>query len=151
MAQYDYLSPTLVQLRKLIQKLKLADETLSSRFDAQVSASTDSDADYAAEVIDSRVDFWANIHASSGSNIRNGQQRFSDILTNMQTLLQNQIDELSNSKINDTLNIAEANEKRRQDLAFEENARINDDDSLQRQINELSYAVLNLIVLISQK
>ena len=78
---------TVSQLKKLaginkneIDTLTLAQAVLDARMDAQVTASTDTDADYAAEVADARVDAWANEHASLGANIRDGQQRLSRAL-----------------------------------------------------------------------
>ena len=84
---YDENSITTVgQLKNLAEKnkaeidtLTLAQEVLDARMDAQVTASTDSDADYAAEVVDARVDIWANNHDSLGTNVRDGQQRIARV------------------------------------------------------------------------
>ena len=75
MAEAEYLLPTLEHIKEIIQKQILADTVLSSRIDAQVTASTDSNADYAAEVVDGRIDTWGYEHASLGSNIRDGQRK----------------------------------------------------------------------------
>ena len=149
-AQYQDILTTVEQIRKLGRLLKTADEVLSARMNAQVTASTDSDADYAAEVADGRADAWGNVQGSLGSNIRDGQNRLSLALELLQAVLQGQIDELSESRLEDTLNIAYANETRRQELAREEEHRIADDDSLQRQINTLSEAVLGILATISE-
>ncbi len=130
--------------------LRLAQSVLDARMDAQVTASTDADADYAAEVVDGRVDIWANEQASLGGNIRGGQSRISDALNQAQTLLQGQIDALTEARMENTLNIADANETRRRELAKEEEYRTSDDDSLQRQINALSEAVLGILATISE-
>lgn len=150
MAQYEDILSTVEQIRKLGRLLKTADEVLSSRIDAQVTASTDSDADYAAEVVDGRADAWGNVYGSLGSNIRGGQNRLSLALELLQAVLQEQIDALAESRMENTLNIADANEVRRLELAREEEHRIADDDSLQRQINSLSEAVLGILAIISE-
>ena len=56
---------TVKQLKNLAEKnkteidaLTLAQEVLDSRMDTQVTATTEPDADYAAEVVDGRVDTW---------------------------------------------------------------------------------------------
>ena len=68
----------------------------------------------------------------------------------LQAVLQEQIDALAESRMENTLNIADANEVRRRELAREEVHRIADDDSLQRQINSLSEAVLGILAIISE-
>lgn len=45
-------------------------DSLETRMDANVSASTDADADYAAEVVDARVDNSDNVYASLGAHLR---------------------------------------------------------------------------------
>ena len=150
MAEYENILPTVKQIQKLARRNKTADEVLNARIDAQVTASTDSDADYAAEVADARADVWGNVQGSLGSNIRGGQERLSDALELALTLLQGQIDALSETRISNTLDIAAEAETRRRLLAKEEEHRIADDDSLQRQINSLSEAVLGILAMISE-
>ena len=150
MAEYENILPTVKQIQKLARRNKTADEVLSARIDAQVTASTDSDADYAAEVADARADAWGTVQGSLGSNIRGGQERLSDALELVLTLLQGQIDTLSETRIRNTLDIAAEAETRRRVLAKEEEHRIADDDSLQRQINSLSEAVLGILAMISE-
>ncbi|MBQ7544939.1 MAG: hypothetical protein IJT02_08350 [Synergistaceae bacterium] len=150
MAWYEYILPTVKQIQKLARRNKTAEEVLSSRIDAQVTASTDSDADYAAEVADARVDVWGNVQGSLGSNIRGGQERLSDALELALTLLQGQIDALAETRITNTLDIATEAETRRNGLAKEEEARTRDDGSLQRQIDSLSEAVLGILAMISE-
>lgn len=67
--------PDLAALKRSMQTVNSKLGTLSARIDAQVIAATDSDADYAAEVVDARVDEWGNPHGSAGSAFRNGQER----------------------------------------------------------------------------
>lgn len=74
----------IADLKKSMQAVYSQLGSLSARLDAQVTASTDSDADYAAELVDARVDEWGNPHGSAGSCFRNGQDR-----------LQRQINELA--------------------------------------------------------
>ena len=148
---------TVIQLKSSAEKakaeldaLRLVHSVLDARMDAQVTASTDTDADYAAEVVDARVDMWANEQASLGKNIRGGQSRISEALNQAQTLLQGEIDALTEARLENTLNIAEANETRRRELAKEEEYRTSNDDSLQRQINSLSEAILGILATISE-
>lgn len=89
-------------------------QVINSRFDANVTASTDSDADYAAELVDGRVDTWGNTQSSLGVNIRAGQLRLDLALKN------------------------------------EETHRIEDNQSLQKQIDALSAAVLETLAIISE-
>lgn len=89
-------------------------QVINSRFDANVTASTDSDADYATELVDGRVDTWGNTLGSLGANIRAGQLR---------------------------LDLA---------LKSEETHRIEDNQSLQKQIDALSAAVLETLAIISE-
>lgn len=133
------------------EALRLSQSVLDARMDAQVTASTEADADYAAEVVDGRVDSWANEQASLGENVRGGQSRISEALNQAQMLLQGQIDTLAEARLENSLNIAYANETRRRELAKEEEARVRDDDSLQRQIDSLSEAVLGILAIISEK
>ena len=150
MAEYENILPTVKQIQKLARRTKTAEEVLSARIDVQVTASTDSDADYAAEVADARADVWGNVQGSLGSNIRSGQERLSDALELALTLLQGQIDALSETRIRNTLDIATEAETRRDALAKEAEYRTRDDDSLQRQINSLSEAVLGILAMISE-
>ena len=62
-------------LKLAVQNAKRKIDALSSRIDEQVAASTDSDADYAAEVVDARIDEWGNLNTSLGANFRSGQER----------------------------------------------------------------------------
>ena len=56
MVQFNYILPTVKQIEKLAQKLILTLTVLNAQLDTQVTASTDADADYAAEVADAHVD-----------------------------------------------------------------------------------------------
>ena len=87
--------PDINQLKIVINFLGTLINTLSARYDANVKASTDTDADYAAELVDARVDAWANENSSLGANIRDGQLRLILGLQQVQMHLQNQIDILS--------------------------------------------------------
>ena len=141
--QLEHLKNLAVFVRALIQ-------VLDARYDANVTASTDSDADYAAEVVDARVDKWGNVQGSLGANIRGGQSRLMEALTLAQSVLQGQIDDIAETRIESTLDIATEAEARRRAIAAEEEYRTRDDDSLQRQINSLSEAVLGIIAIISE-
>ena len=151
MNQYEDIAPTVKQIEKLAQKLILTLTVLIARMDAQVTASTDADADYAAEVVDARADIWGNAWGSLGGNLRGGQSRLMESLTEIQTLLQEEIDALTESRMDGLLNISDEAEVRRRELAREEQNRILTDDSLQRQLNTLSEAVLEVLAIISEK
>ncbi len=112
MAQLEYLLPTLKQIEKAQQDRITAERVLSSRIDAQVTASTDSDADYAAETADGRIDTWGSQHASLGENIRNGQMRISL----NQEILQSQINSLAEAVLETLAIISENREKRQEEL-----------------------------------
>ena len=155
---YDENSITTVgQLKNLAEKnkaeidtLALAQEVLDARMDAQVTASTDSDADYAAEVVDARVDIWANNHDSLGANVRDGQQRIAHGLQQVQESHQAQIDALAEALLGDVAGVAEALEARRLEIGKEEESRIEKDAILQGQIDTLSNAILDIAVTISE-
>ncbi len=85
-------------------------QVLSARYDANVKASTDSDADYAAEVADARVDTWGNEQASLGANIREGQKRISNSLLLAQEALQSQVDEVAEAILKQAIMLAEVKE-----------------------------------------
>lgn len=53
-------------------------DQMTARLDANVSASTDTDADYAAEVVDARVDEEGTVHASAGTAMRSMAERISE-------------------------------------------------------------------------
>ena len=155
---YDKNSITTVgQLKKSAEKnkleidsLKLAQEVLSSRMDAQVTATTEPDADYAAEVVDGRIDTWGNEHASLGTNIRDGQQRITQGLQLVHESHQTQIDELAEALLEEATGVAETLKTRRLEISNEEESRIEKDAILQNQIDTLSNAILNIVLTISE-
>ena len=148
---------TVKQLKNLAEKnkteidaLTLAQEVLDSRMDAQVTATTEPDADYAAEVVDGRVDIWGNEHASLGANIRDGQLRISHGLQLVQESHQGQIDALAESMLEEVAGVAETLETRRLEISKEEESRIEKDSILQNQMDTLSNAILNISLQISE-
>ena len=157
MAYNDDSLTTVKQLKNLAERnktevdaLTLAQEVLDSRMDAQVTATTDSDADYAAEVVDGRVDAWANEHASLGENMRDGQARIAHGLRLVQESHQEQIDALAESMLEEVASVAETLETRRLEISQEEGSRIGSDDVLQKQINTLSNAILTITLQLSE-
>ena len=108
-------------------------QTLEVRYDANVIASTDSDADYAAEVVDARVDAWGNSHTSLGANIRAGQQDLSDAIATLEgtqgTLVSN-------------------DEQQKEEISNEASERRDDEFMVDIQLQELSEAVLRLSVMV---
>ena len=131
-------------------ELDLEQATLNSRMDAQVTASTTSYADYAAEVIDARVDTWANEQGSLGTNIRGGQSRLSDALELLQTSHQEQINLLAEARLENLVNESESNKVRRREISLEEESRIESDDVLQTQIESLSSAIFEVLLQIAK-
>lgn len=118
MVQYQYILPTVKQIKDLAQLHRNAEATLSARMDAQVSATTDSDADYAAEVVDGRVDVLGATHGSLGGNIRAWQLRQNLAITSEEvhrisdnTSLQQQIDALSEAVLEVLAIISEKRER----------------------------------------
>ena len=113
MDQFDYILPTVKQIKGLAQKFIQADAVLNARIDAQVTASTDSDADYAAEVADGRVDTWGNEQASLGANIREGQKRNSNAIIQTQEILQAQIDAIAYAEMEQAVMLSEVRDELR--------------------------------------
>lgn len=107
MVQLEYILPTLNQIKELELKHITAEAELSSRIEAQVTASIDSDADYAADVVDGRVDTWGSKHGSLGSNIRYGQMKISL----NQEILQAQINSLAEAVLETLAIISEQRER----------------------------------------
>ena len=151
---YDESSlPTVGQLKKTAEKsktkldaLKLSQEVLAARMDAQVTASTESDADYAAEVVDARIDAWANENASLGSGIREGQNRQILLLNEVKTSHQKQIDELAEARLENLITGIEVHSEFRQGLLREEQIRIENDVILQDQVDDLAESQLENLV-----
>ena len=133
---------TVKQIKALATLNKNQHEVLNSRIDAQVTASTDSDSDYAAEVVDARVDAWANENSSLGKNIRDGQTRLSQNIQDFQNSFQAQLDDEANARLAIIADGVEAHERRKVEILTEEELRVDDDDYLQNQIDTLANAVL---------
>ena len=136
--ELDTLSALNISLRTQIQ-------TLSARYDADITESTED-----SEVIDARIDSWANEHASLGANIRNGQSRLNDAINELSTILQAQIQELSEVRLGGLIEDTAAHERRRQEISQEAETRFESDSSLQEQIQELSEACLRMSVMLSE-
>lgn len=112
--------PTIEQVKFLAQLHINAENTLSSRIDAQVTASTDADADYAAEVVDGRISAWGDTLGSLGANIREGQLRLGLALHSEEVhrtadddSLQGQIDALAEAVLEVLAIISETREEGR--------------------------------------
>ena len=142
--------PSVQQLRSTLSFVISLLRTLEKRIDIQVTATTEPDADYAAEVLDGRVDTWANEHDSLGANIRDGQQRLSLGLQQVQESHQGQIDALAESMLEEVASVAETLETRRLEISKEEESRIEKDSILQNQMDTLSNAILNISLQISE-
>ena len=126
-------------------------QTLEARYDANVTASTDADADYAAEVVDARVDAWSNSHSSLGANIREGQRNLSlaiETLEETQNTLQYEYDTLSASRVDDVVGMVSNNERRKEEISIEASERRDGEFMIQLQLQELSEAVLRLSVMV---
>ena len=95
MANYKNIVPTLKQLKKQFQKYIYAISVLETQINEQVTASTDSNADYAAELVDARVDSTGTAHSSAGANVRYWQGSLED----KNEFLQDEIDDLAEAYI----------------------------------------------------
>ena len=137
-------------LAELEADLQTELQTLSGRYDANVKASTDSDADYAAEVVDARVDSWANEHSSLGANIREGFKRLADSIDESQGTFQEQLNSLSETRLGNLIDEIDAHGCRKREILQEAVERQESDSSLQGQIQSLSEASLQTIVMISE-
>ena len=78
-------------LKKLAQRVQARISAVENSLASNVTASTDSNADYAAELVDARIDAAGNAHASGGANIRYWQGS----LTEANEYIQEQVNELS--------------------------------------------------------
>ena len=143
-------TPSVAQLHSVVAFIKSLLEELEARIDIQVTATTEPDADYAAEVLDGRVDSLGNEHGSLGANIREGQRRLTLGLRAVQQSHQEQIDSLSNAVLGLSATLAETLETRRLVTQKERESRIDGDAILQKQIDTLSSAVLDLTTTIAE-
>ena len=143
-------TPSVAQLHSVVVFIKSLFEELEARIDIQVTATTEPDADYAAEVLDGRVDALGNEHGSLGANIREGQRRLTLGLRAVQQSHQEQIDSLSNAVLGLSATLAETLETRRLETQKERESRIDGDAILQKQIDTLSSAVLDLTTTIAE-
>ncbi len=108
---YDEQHVTLTEhIKTAATAIRTEIQTLSARFDAQVTASTDADADYAAEVADGRVDTWGVEQGSLGANIREGQKRNSNAVILNSEVLQAQIDNLAQAILKQAVMLSEVRE-----------------------------------------
>ena len=106
---------TVGQLNFLAEIIKRLDSVFAERINVQITTSTDSDADYAAEVADARVDTWANSHSSLGDNIRTGQFRLENLYLDIYLSLQSQIQSLAESSLKTSLMYSELKESLRKE------------------------------------
>lgn len=146
----------ITQLREVTAFLGTLIDVLSKRYDANVKASTDADADYAAEVADARVDAWGNEKQCLGANIRDGQLKLDlqiqqAINTEEQLRLadnislQEQLDDMSHAVLDAVEVMAQNKVSTTERLDLEETLRNDEDLDLQTQINSLSEAVLDIL------
>ena len=136
---------TIEQIKTLYELLTLSLAILNTRIDTDITAGTED-----SEVIDARLDAWDTENSSLGSNIRSGQSRLALGLKLLQESHQTQLDEIAEAQIDLATIIPRFITKRSQELSTEEESRVVDDDSLQSQIDELSGAILNIAIQISE-
>ena len=110
MVQFNYLLPTVKQIKDLAQRLRQADAVLHARIDAQISASSGSQADYDAEIADARADSYGNLHNSLGENIRDGQSRAANEFSISQNVLQVQINDVAEAILKQAIMLKEVKE-----------------------------------------
>ena len=123
-------------LKKLAQRVQSRISVIESSVAANVTASTDNDADYAAELVDARIDSTGTPHASAGANVRYWQGS----LTDANELLQDQINELSEGYLEmltqfNTIQIRQVRLKEVQEA----------NEALQEQINQISECYLEIL------
>ena len=131
-------------LTSLEENLRTQILALTARYDADITEATED-----SEVIDGRIDSWGNEHGSLGTNIRNGQLRLSDAINELSTLLQAQIQGLSEVRLEGLIEDTAAHERRRQEISQEAETRFESDSLLQEQVQELSEACLRISVMLS--
>lgn len=141
----------LIQLRTVTAFLGTLIDVLSKRYDANVKASTDADANYAAEVADARVDAWGNEKQCLGANIRDGQLKLDladqvegQLRANDDAGLQEQIDDMAHAVLDNVEATVQAKKCSIERIDLEEALRVDDTNNLQTQIDSLSCAVLDI-------
>lgn len=106
---------TVEQLKLLANIVKRLDSVFAERINTQITTSTDSNADYAAEVTDARVDAWANSHESLGDNVRSGQFRLENLYLDIYFSLQSQIQSLTEASLKNSIIYSELKEELRKE------------------------------------
>ena len=150
-------APNLTQFYSALTVFKALLASLESRIDIQVTASTDPDADYAAEVVDARVDAWGTAHESAGANIRNVERAIKlglEAVNQNYSEMQSEVDQEAQARTEMIVACGEIAERRKQEIFTEEEIRVKRDDNLQYQIDQLAEAVLQInseIVRINKK
>ena len=122
-------------------------DSLSTRIDTILEGATED-----AEILDARVDAEDKVHPNLGHNIRNIHsgllQAVSDIKYSVQEFqgLLHQFSAIAEAQIQDELNVQDAHERRKAELAQETLNRLLQDDDFQQQINEVSEATMRTAV-----
>ena len=106
---------TVEQLKLLANIVKRLDSIFAERINVQITTSTDSNSDYAAEVADARVDAWANSHESLGDNIRAGQFRLENLYLDIYFSLQSQLQSLTEASLKNSIMYSELKEELRKE------------------------------------
>ncbi len=116
---------------------------LSTRLDTILEGATED-----TEILDARVDAEGNVHSNLEHNVRNIHsvllQAVSDIKYGVQEFqgLLHQFSAIAEAQIQDELNVQDANERRKAELAQEALTRLLQDEDFQQQINKVSEAVM---------
>lgn len=134
------------QVKSGLDEIEQKQNVLGARIDAQVTASTDADADYAAEVVDARVDAWGNEQTSLGTNIREGQKRLLEAIDELQTKNTEEIQTLAETQLTSAMTSFETNEIRKQEIEREESIRYSEDIGILKQVNILAKTIMKLAI-----
>lgn len=123
-----------LDLKRLAQRAEARVSAVESSLAANVTASTDSNADYAAELVDARVDSTGTAHSSAGANVRYWQGSLED----KNEFLQDEIDDLAEAYLD--VMIQANNTIHSQKITLK-----GIDENLQEQIDDLAEAYIGIL------
>ena len=137
----ERLRETLNLIDEAVTRAENHEASIDTRLDTILQGATED-----SEILDARVDAQDNVHPNLGHNIRNLHSLILDLYAGLryahsefQGLLR-QYDELVHSQINDSLNISEISNRRKEDIYLESLSRQEQDTGLQLQADILAWA-----------
>lgn len=95
------------------------------------------------EILDARIDAEGNVYPNLGNHIRTIHSALFDVVSDIDGILR-QFNALAQAQTREEINDVEAHNRRKQEIQIEALTRLLQDDGLQHQINDVSYAALDL-------